>query len=102
MDYYIYMIRCQDNSLYTGITTDIKRRYEEHKNGTGAKYTKAKKVLQLEIFFRCEGRSNASKVECFIKGLSKVKKEYYLNEIKDFKKLIQRELGIKIDVQKFF
>ena len=102
MDYYIYMIRCQDNSLYTGITTDIKRRYEEHKNGTGAKYTKSKKILQLEIFFKCEGRSNASKIEYFIKQMTKKEKEYYLNEIKGFERVVQRELGIKIEVQKKF
>ncbi len=47
MEYYVYIIRCQDNSLYTGITTDVERRYEEHKKGIGAKYTKIKKILKL-------------------------------------------------------
>ncbi|MBQ3573901.1 MAG: GIY-YIG nuclease family protein, partial [Clostridia bacterium] len=37
--YYVYMMRCSDNSLYTGITTDLERRFEEHKSKKGAKYT---------------------------------------------------------------
>ena len=69
MEYYVYIIRCQDNSLYTGITTDVERRYEEHKKGIGAKYTKIKKILKLEIFFSCLNRSEASKIEYFIKTI---------------------------------
>lgn len=98
MEYYVYIIRCQDNSLYTGITTDIKRRYEEHKNGTGAKYTKSKKILQLEIFFKCNGRSEATKIEYFIKQMTKREKERYLNKINDFKRVVKEKLGIEIEI----
>lgn len=75
--YYIYMIRCSDNSLYTGITTDIDRRMLEHKNKTfkGAKYTKTHDFLKLEIYFETSSRSLASKAEYYIKKLSKVEKE---------------------------
>ena len=45
--YYIYILRCNDESLYTGITTDIVRRYEEHEKGRGAKYTRAKGVKRI-------------------------------------------------------
>jgi putative endonuclease len=102
MEYYVYIIRCQDNSLYTGITTDVERRYEEHKKGIGAKYTKIKKILKLEIFFSCLNRSEASKIEYFIKKMSKAEKENYLNKIKDLEAIIFEKLGIKIEVKKNF
>ncbi|AVQ27466.1 MULTISPECIES: GIY-YIG nuclease family protein [Fusobacterium] len=97
MDYYVYIIRCKDNSLYTGITTDVERRYKEHKQGTGAKYTKSKGVLKIEIIFKCNGRSEASKIEYYIKKMTKDQKERELNEIKGFKTLILRDLGIIVE-----
>lgn len=97
MDYYVYIIRCKDNSLYTGITTDVERRYKEHKQGIGAKYTKSKGVLKIEIIFKCNGRSEASKIEYYIKKMTKDQKERELNEIKGFKTLILRDLGIIVE-----
>ena len=49
MTYFVYMLRCEDNSLYTGITTDIRRRFGEHaaRNGKGAKYTKSRLPVKL-------------------------------------------------------
>ena len=76
--YYVYMMRCSDNSLYTGITTDLKRRFEEHtkKTGTGAKYTRAKDVTGIACAWVTEkGRSEASKLEAKLKKLTKEKKE---------------------------
>lgn len=75
--YYIYIIRCSDNSLYTGITTDIDRRMMEHKTKSklGAKYTKNHDFLRLEIYFETTDRSLASKLEYHIKRLSKKEKE---------------------------
>lgn len=96
MEYYVYVIRCKDNSLYTGITTDLKRRYREHEQGIGAKYTKAKGVLKIEVAFKCNGRSEASKIEYYIKKMTKEQKEKELNKIKSFKTLILRDLGIII------
>lgn len=66
-----------DNSLYTGITTDINRRILEHKTKSklGAKYTKNHEFLRLEIYFETDSRSLASKAEYYIKKLSKLKKE---------------------------
>jgi len=49
--YFVYMIQCDDGSLYTGITTDIERRFSEHKNGKGGHYTashRARKILYTE------------------------------------------------------
>ncbi len=75
--YYTYMIRCRDNSIYTGITTDVKRRFEEHKTKEEkcAKYTKTHSVIKIESVWSCENRSLASKLETQIKLLNKSQKE---------------------------
>ena len=75
--YYIYMIRCRDNSLYTGITTDIERRFNEHlqKDIKGAKYTKGHDALKIEAIWKTNTRSDASKLEYSIKKLIKQQKE---------------------------
>ena len=72
------MMRCSDNSLYTGITTDLERRFSEHmkKDGAGAKYTRAKEVTGIACaWVTDEGRSEASKLEARLKKLPKGKKE---------------------------
>lgn len=72
----LYLIRCKDNSLYTGITTDVTRRFSEHTEGkTGAKYLRGKGPLSL-VFHKVVGnRSEASKMEIKVKKLSKSEKE---------------------------
>ena len=75
--YYTYMLRCKDNSIYTGITTDVKRRMKEHKekDAKGAKYTRRHEFLKLECVFSSENRVSASKLEYHIKKLNKKEKE---------------------------
>ena len=75
--FYIYIIRCDDNSLYTGITTDVKRRFSEHKEKSlkGAKYTHFHNVSKIEAVWKVKTRQEASKVEYSIKKLTKSKKE---------------------------
>ena len=70
--YYVYIVRCEDDSLYTGIATDVTRRLREHlsQRVPGAKYTRARKVVALEMVWRTHGRSAASKLEYRIKRLS--------------------------------
>ena len=67
--YYVYMLRCKDNSLYTGITTDIRRRYQEHLNQgkKSAKYTRVHGVLQIEAYWSCQDRRVASQLEYWLK-----------------------------------
>ncbi|RDY22789.1 GIY-YIG nuclease family protein [Romboutsia maritimum] len=72
--YFTYIIRCKDNSLYTGYTTDIKRRIEEHKKGINSKYMRAKGFKNLEIYFKTSSKSNAMKLEIYIKKLSRKQK----------------------------
>ena len=75
--YYTYMLRCKNNSIYTGITTDIKRRMEEHfsKDTKCAKYTKSHKPIKLECVWESENKVLASKLEYRIKTLNKKQKE---------------------------
>lgn len=87
--YYVYMIRCEDNSIYTGITTDLKRRMNEHfsKNEKCAKYTLKHTVKSLENAWETENRILASKLEYHIKKLNKKQKEEIIispNKIKEF------------------
>ena len=83
--YYVYILRCGDGSLYTGITTDMNRRLDMHKGlvSGGAKYTRAKGVLGVEAIFEAESRSEALKLEYRIKHMSKQQKERLINGNKD-------------------
>ena len=72
--YILYLLLCQDNSIYTGITTDIKRRFEEHKAGIGSRYTRAKKVKKILYTEKFKSRSAATKRELEIKSWKREKK----------------------------
>ena len=72
--YFLYIIECSDGSLYTGITTDVERRFNEHKNKEGGHYTSAKKVLRVAYTESHPDRSSASKREAEIKKWSRQKK----------------------------
>lgn len=69
------MIRCSDNSLYTGYTTDLERRVEEHNSGEGAKYTQSRTPVELVHSEEYTTRSDAMSREYEIKQLSKSGKE---------------------------
>lgn len=76
MSWYVYMIRCENQSLYTGVTTDVDRRFKEHAGDkAGAKYTRANKPVAVVYTRRFRNRSNAQKEEWRMKRLSKTKKE---------------------------
>ena len=70
----LYIIRCNDNSMYTGITTDLQRRLSSHLKGTGAKYTKGKGPFEILHTERYNNRSEASKREYQVKKLTTEKK----------------------------
>lgn len=75
--YYTYMLRCKDNSIYTGITTNLERRMEEHLQKTDkcAKYTFTHTAIKLEAAWETESRTSASRLEYYIKHLKKAQKE---------------------------
>ena len=67
--WYLYILRCADGSLYTGITTDVERRLEEHRSGKGAKYTRGRGPLELVYREVCSSHSDALKREYAVKQL---------------------------------
>jgi len=75
MSYFIYILECSDNTLYTGITKDIEKRIDEHNTSSkGAKYTKARRPVKLVYQESSLNRSTASKREYAIKKLTRLKK----------------------------
>jgi len=74
-EWFVYILRCRDGSLYTGITTDVQRRIAEHEAGKGAKYLRGKAPLQLVFQQRIGSRSEALKVEAGIKKLDRAGKD---------------------------
>lgn len=72
--YFVYILKCADNTLYTGITTDVSRRFEEHRNGTGAHYTKVRGVKKILYTEEHPDRSSAQKREAAIKKLRREEK----------------------------
>ena len=72
--YYLYLIECQDKSIYTGITTDLERRFKEHQVGTASHYTRAKGAVKILYTEEFKNRSEASKREAEIKKLPRIKK----------------------------
>jgi len=76
----VYILRCSDDTLYTGITTDLKRRVKEH-NGTklGAKYTSNRRPVELVYFENCDDKIDACKKEYAIKQLSRKEKQRLIN-----------------------
>jgi len=75
MSYSIYILKCSDETLYTGITTDVERRVNEHNTSQkGAKYTKLRRPVELVYSENAENRSEASKREYAIKQLSRLQK----------------------------
>ena len=74
--WWVYLLRCNDNSLYAGVTTDIQRRVTEHNNSKlGAKYTRARRPVSLAYLEVADNKSSACKREYQIRHFTKVKKE---------------------------
>ena len=72
--WHVYILRCADGTLYTGITTDLERRVEEHNAGTGARYTAPRRPVELVYSERASDRSAAGRREAAIKKLSRADK----------------------------
>ena len=81
-NWYVYIVRCLDNSLYTGIAKNVKKRVDEHNfnNSLGAKYTKSRRPVKLVYFETYNTRSEATRRELQIKKLKKHQKEKLIIE----------------------
>lgn len=81
--WYVYLLRCADNSLYCGVTTDIERRIHEHNhcNKKAAKYTRVRRPIHLAYQEACDSKQAAYQREYQIKRLTKQKKEVLCSHI---------------------
>ncbi len=78
--WHLYILRLSDDSLYTGITTDVDRRVEEHRDGKGSVYVRGRLPCEVVYTEEVGNRSEALKREAEIKGWSKEKKERFVSE----------------------
>lgn len=81
--HYTYMVECGDGSLYTGYTTDVKRRTQEHNAGKGAKYTRSRLPVRLVYYETYETKNQAMRREYELKQLTRDKK---LKLVKEFQR----------------
>jgi len=81
-EWFVYVLRCNDDSLYTGVTTDVKRRVNEHNHDIklAANYTRARRPVSLVYTEPCDDRSQALKREIGIKKLNRGQKEALINK----------------------
>lgn len=77
----LYILRCKDGSLYTGITTDVEKRLEAHRTGRGAKYTRGRGPLELVYTEECGDHSTALKRELEIKALPREEKQRIIGNL---------------------
>lgn len=74
MSWYVYILRCRDDTLYTGMTDDVDRRLEAHNAGKGAKYTRGRGPVTVVYREQCDDKSTALKREHAIKTLTRAQK----------------------------
>ena len=78
--WFVYMLRCSDDTLYTGATDDVARRVQVHNSGKGAKYTRCRRPVELVYMESCESYSDALKREYVIKQLTRQQKLKLIEE----------------------
>ncbi|SUB75927.1 GIY-YIG nuclease family protein [Peptoniphilus indolicus] len=83
--YYVYLLKCRDDSLYCGYTINLEKRVATHNNKTGAKYTRARTPVELVYYEIFNTKSEALKRECAIKNLSRDKKILLIKNFKPSK-----------------
>lgn len=72
--FYVYIVRCADNTLYTGYTDDLENRIELHNKGLASKYTRSRLPVDLKYYEQHSTKSAAMKRECAIKKLTRIEK----------------------------
>ncbi|MEG1240714.1 MAG: GIY-YIG nuclease family protein [Oscillospiraceae bacterium] len=80
MGYWVYILRCKDNTLYTGSTDDVDRRAAAHNSGKGAKYTRGRTPVTVVYREECPDKSAALKREAALKKLTRTQKEELLRQ----------------------
>ncbi len=74
-NWYLYLLRCADGSLYTGITKNLEERFKKHNAGKASRYTRTRRPVELLYQERCGSRTKALVRECTVKAFPKAKKE---------------------------
>lgn len=80
-EWFFYIVRCKDNSLYSGMTNDLDVRIKKHNEGTGAKYTSSRRPVTLIHSERYKNASEAKKRELEVKRWPKIKKEQLVEDL---------------------
>ena len=90
--WFVYILRCSDNTLYTGIALDVNKRLDEHNgiNKNGAKYTQSRRPVKLAYQEALKSRSDACKREYAIRRLNKVQKERLVSRRSDYAMPVNR------------
>ena len=78
-DYLMYILKCSDGTYYTGYTTDPERRTQAHNSGKGAKYTRARRPVELIYTEEYDDKTDAQRREYVIKQLTRAEKEKLIN-----------------------
>ena len=78
--WFVYIVECDDGTLYTGITNDLERRVHDHNVGRGARYTRSRRPVVLRYHEHQPDRSRASARECRIKSLSRAAKQELIDQ----------------------
>jgi putative endonuclease len=96
--WYLYLLRCKDGSLYTGITTDVERRFSEHrgKGNKGAKYCRGKAPIEIAYVKKIGSQSRALKIEYRVKRLTKQRKEKIIRDSEDVLVLFRPHPGSRL------
>ncbi len=101
--YYVYMLLCSDDSLYTGITTDLRQRMRKHtgKLKGGAKYTALRPPKAIAAVWTAPDKSTAAKAECALKQLTKQRKLELTQQPGDINTILNREEPLELEVYDF-
>ncbi|MDF3885823.1 GIY-YIG nuclease family protein [Cupriavidus basilensis] len=79
--WFLYLLECEGNTIYTGITTDVERRFAQHQAGTGAKYTRSRRPIRILGWQRFDNRSEASKAEAAAKKMTSAQKRVFCAQL---------------------
>lgn len=98
-NYYIYIILCEKDSFYTGITKDLIKRFNNHKKGKGSRYTKINKPLKYLSVWKAENINSALKIEYYIKTKSKKTKTLFIENNKLLSKYFNKDKSENIKIR---
>lgn len=98
--YYVYILECVNAAYYTGYTTDLQRRYQEHQQGTAAsKFTRSFPPKRLAAAWQIEGsKSDAMRLEAYIKQKTKLQKQQFIEQPAALLKLAKQELNLTLTI----